>query len=106
MVDAQTAIREHPEREAETGELAEVFCNLARLRTERRFHERWIKADKPNHHLALDVLEGRHTWLEAGIMDASFGDGPMVPSIESDKGIPAAARRTAASRGRMLAECG
>ena len=98
VVYAQTAIREHPERAAETVELAEVFCDQARLRTERRFHELWTNADKPNHRLALDVLKGRHTWLEAGIMDASFGDGPMVPSIESDKGIPAAApARTAGS---------
>ena len=96
VVYAQTAIREHPERAAETGELAEAFCTQARLRTERLFHDLWTNADKPNHHLALDVLKGRHTWLEAGIMDASFGDGPMVPSIESDKGIPAAAPATTA----------
>ena len=91
VVYAQTAIREHPERAAETGELAEAFCTQARLRTERLFHDLWTNADKPNHHLALDVLKGRHTWLEAGIMDASFGDGPMVPSAETDKGIPVAA---------------
>ena len=96
VVYAQTAIREHPERAAETRELAEVFCNQARLRAERRFHELWTNADEPNHRLALHVLKGRHTWLEAGIMDASFGDGPMVPSIESDKGIPAAAAATTA----------
>ncbi len=93
VVYAQTAIREHPERAAETRELAEAFCAQARLRTERLFHDLWTNADKPNHHLALDVLKGRHTWLEAGIMDASFGDGPMVPSAETDKGIPVAARR-------------
>jgi alkylation response protein AidB-like acyl-CoA dehydrogenase len=96
VVYAQTAIREHPERAAETSALAEAFCNQARLRTERRFHELWTNADKPNHHLALDVLKGRHTWLEAGIMDASFGDGPMVPSTETDKGIPVAAPATIA----------
>ena len=89
VVYAQTAIREHPERADETREMAEAFCDQARLRAERRFHELWTNADEPNHRLALHVLKGRHTWLEAGIMDASFGDGPMVPSIESDKGIPA-----------------
>jgi alkylation response protein AidB-like acyl-CoA dehydrogenase len=91
VVYAQTAIREHPERAAETGELAEAFCDQAQLRTERLFHDLWTNADEPNHHLALDVLKGRHTWLEAGIMDASFGDGPMVPSAETDKGIPVGA---------------
>ena len=96
VVYAQTAIREHPERAAETRELAEAFCNQARLRTERLFHELWTNADEPNHHLALDVLKRRHTWLEAGIMDASFGDGPMVPSVETDKGIPVDAPPTPA----------
>ena len=49
----------------------------------------------PNHRLALDVLKGRHTWLEEGIIDPSAGDGPMVPSAETDLGIatPIAARR-------------
>ena len=79
VVYAQTAIREHPERAAETGELAEAFCNQARLRTERLFHDLWTNADEPNHNLALDVLKGRHTWLEAGVIDPSAGDGPMVP---------------------------
>ena len=49
VVYAQTAIREHPERAAETGELAEAFCTQARLRTERLFHDLWTNADKPNH---------------------------------------------------------
>ena len=88
VVYAQTAIREHPERAAETRELAEAFCNQAQHRTERLFHELWSNADMPNHRLALDVLKGRHTWLEAGIIDPSFGDGPMVPAAETDRGIP------------------
>jgi hypothetical protein len=96
VVYAQTAIREHPERAAETRELAEAFCNQARHRTERLFHDLWTNADEPNHHLALDVLNGRHTWLEAGIIDPSFGDGPMVPSAETDKGIPVAGPATTA----------
>ena len=50
----------------------------------------WSNADQPNHKLALDVLKGRHTWLEEGIIDPSAGDGPMVPSAESDRGIPVA----------------
>ena len=87
VVYAQTTMREHPERAAETRELAEAFCNQAEHRTERLFHELWSNADEPNHRLALNVLKGRHTWLEEGIIDPSFGDGPMVPSAESDRGI-------------------
>ena len=90
VVYTQTAMREHPERAAETRELAEAFCNQAQHRTERLFHELWSNADAPNHRLALDVLSGRHTWLEAGIIDPSAGDGPMVPSAETDLGIPVA----------------
>ena len=93
VVYTQTALREHPERAAETQELAEAFCNQAQHRTERLFHELWDNADAPNHRLALNVLKGRHTWLEEGIIDPSAGDGPMVPSAETDLGfaIPIAA---------------
>src|SRR5450432_1106746 len=90
VVYAQTAMREHPERAAETRELAEGFCNQAQHRTERLFHELWNNADDENHRLALNVLSGRHTWLEEGIIDPSAGDGPMVPTAETDLGIAVA----------------
>jgi alkylation response protein AidB-like acyl-CoA dehydrogenase len=88
VVYTQTQMRDHPERAAETQELAEAFCNQAQLRTERLFTQLWSNADGANHRLALDVLSGRHTWLEAGIIDPSAGDGPMVPSAETDRGMP------------------
>ena len=96
VVYTQTALRDHPERAAETQELAEAFCNQAQHRTERLFHELWDNADESNHRLALDVLKGRHTWLEEGIVDPSVGDGPMVPSAETDLAvaIPMAAATT------------
>ena len=99
VVYTQTAAREHPERAAETQQLAKAFCNQARHRTERLFHELWSNADASNHRLALDVLKGRHTWLEEGIIDPSVGDGPMVPPPESDLGIPVASPATAAASG-------
>jgi alkylation response protein AidB-like acyl-CoA dehydrogenase len=94
VVYAQTAMHEHPERASETRELAEVFCNQAQLRTGRLFHELWTNADEANHRLALSVLSGRHTWLEEGIIDPSAGDGPMVPSADTDLGIPVAVAAT------------
>jgi len=94
VVYAQTAMADHPERAAETQELAAAFCNQAQHRTERLFHELWNNADEANHRLALDVLSGRHTWLEAGILDPSAGDGPMVPSGETDSRVPVAALAT------------
>jgi hypothetical protein len=90
VVYTQTQIREHPERATETQELAQAFCNQARLRTDRLFDALWTNTDAPNHKLALDVLSGRHTWLEEGIIDPSAGDGPMVPSPESDRQTPVA----------------
>jgi alkylation response protein AidB-like acyl-CoA dehydrogenase len=90
VVYAQTAMREHPERAAETQELADVFCNQAQHRAELLFHQLWTNADEPNHRLALDVLKGRHSWIEEGIIDPS-GDGPMVPSADIDLGIPVGA---------------
>jgi alkylation response protein AidB-like acyl-CoA dehydrogenase len=90
VVYTQTQIRDYPERAAETQELAQAFCNQAQLRAERLFHELWTNADDANHRLASDVLSGRHTWLEGGIIDPSFGDGPMVPSMETDLGVAVA----------------
>ncbi len=90
VVYTQTAMREHPERAAETTALAEAFCNQAQHRTERLFHELRSNADASNHPLALDVLRGRHAWLEEGIMGPSAGDGPMVLLAETDLGIPLA----------------
>jgi alkylation response protein AidB-like acyl-CoA dehydrogenase len=90
VVYAQTAMKEHPERAEETRELAQAFCTQAHVRTDTLFHDLWSNADQPNHKLALNVLKGRHTWLEEGVLDPSAGDGPMVPSAESDRGIPVA----------------
>jgi alkylation response protein AidB-like acyl-CoA dehydrogenase len=94
VVYTQTAIREHPERATETRELAQTFCHQARLRTERLFHQLWNNADTPNHRLAVDVLKGRHTWLEADILDPSTGDGPMIPPPDTDLGVPTPAHAT------------
>jgi alkylation response protein AidB-like acyl-CoA dehydrogenase len=99
VVYTQTAIRDYPERAAETLELALAFCTQAQLRAERLFHDLWSNADQTNHQLALDVLNGRHTWLEQGIIDPSFGDGPMVPTADTDQGKPLAAPAAMAASG-------
>ena len=89
VVYTQTQVREHPERAAETTELARAFCDQAEQRVDSLFHELWSNADESNHRLALNVLSGRYTWMEEGIIDPSAGDGPMVPLPEGDRGIPA-----------------
>ena len=99
VVYTQTAIRDYPERATETLELAHAFCTQAQLRAERLFHDLWSNADQTNHQLATHVLNGRHTWLEQGIIDPSFGDGPMVPTADTDHGKPQPAPATATGSG-------
>jgi alkylation response protein AidB-like acyl-CoA dehydrogenase len=97
VVYTQTALREHPERAKETNELAKAFCAQAQQRAEQLFHDLWNNVDDSNHRLALNVLSGRHTWLEEGILDPSGGDGPMVPLAETDLGVPVLAEVPAGS---------
>jgi len=96
VVYTQTQMRDHPERATETQELAQAFCTQAQLRADRLFHDLWTNADDANHRLALNVLKGRHAWLEAGIIDPSAGDGPMVPTADTDRGTPIATAAAAA----------
>ncbi|HUH71752.1 MAG TPA: acyl-CoA dehydrogenase family protein [Mycobacterium sp.] len=78
-------------------ELAEAFCRQATLRVEALFHALWTNADSSDVQLAHDVLEGRYTWLEDGIVDQSEGTGPWIANWE-----PAASTETNLAR-RFLA---
>jgi hypothetical protein len=59
-------------------ELASVFCQQARLRIEKLFDGLFNNTDEVDYKLAIDTLAGKHTWLEAGIIDASEGTGPWI----------------------------
>src|SRR2546423_7635160 len=59
-------------------ELANVFCQQARLRIEKLFDGLFNNTDDVDYKLAVDTLEGRYSWLEAGIIDASEGTGPWI----------------------------
>jgi alkylation response protein AidB-like acyl-CoA dehydrogenase len=63
-------------------ELAEAFCQQATLRVEALFHALWTNTDSIDVRLANDVLEGRYTWLEEGIVDQSEGTGPWIAHWE------------------------
>ena len=75
---------------AQAYELADVFCQQATLRVEALFHALWTNTDSSDVRLANDLLEGRYTWLEDGIVDQSEGTGPWIahwepgPSTETD----------------------
>jgi len=63
-------------------ELADAFCQQATLRVEALFHALWTNTDSSDVRLTHDVLEGRYTWLEEGIVDQSEGTGPWIAHWE------------------------
>ncbi|WP_018602547.1 acyl-CoA dehydrogenase family protein [Mycobacterium sp. 155] len=65
--------------EAEDGaaDLADAFSRQARIRAERLFDQLWDNSDDSDRSLARDVLAGRYTWLERGIIDPSI-EGPWI----------------------------
>jgi len=55
--------------QAEAVEMADVFCRIARQRIEQKFTELYGPGDMAGYKLAGEVMKGRHTWLEQGIID-------------------------------------
>jgi alkylation response protein AidB-like acyl-CoA dehydrogenase len=62
-------------------ELAEAFCQQARLRVDELFRGLWDNTDAVDRRLAEGVLEGRYTWAEDGVLDPS-GDLPWIAVAE------------------------
>jgi hypothetical protein len=58
-------------------ELADAFCRQARIRADQLFDELWRNSDATDRALAREVLDGRHEWLEEGIVDPSI-EGPWI----------------------------
>ena len=65
------------ERGATARELADLFCAQARVRTEELFGQLWSNTDAADSALARQILTGRYTWLEDGIIDPST-PGPWI----------------------------
>ena len=65
-------------------ELADLFCRQARLRVDGYFNGLWHNNDNHNYQAAQQVLDGRFTWAEAGVMDPS-GDGPFLAEQRGHK---------------------
>ena len=82
---AQTLAKEHPERAEQAFEMADLFCKQARRRVDALFAELFTNDDDANYALAQQVLEGRHTWLEEGILDPS-GAGPQIADDTQSSG--------------------
>jgi hypothetical protein len=65
---AQALVEAGTEEAAQALELADLFCRIARRRVDRLFEDLWSNDDRRRYRTAVDVLEGRHTWLERGIL--------------------------------------
>ncbi|MBW0015597.1 acyl-CoA dehydrogenase family protein [Mycobacterium sp.] len=63
-------------------ELADAFCQQATLRVEDLFEALWSNSDSSDVRLTRNVLDGRYTWLEDGIVDQSEGTGPWIAHWE------------------------
>ena len=57
-------------------ELAELYCQMARGRIKRLFHDIRSNNDRFSNRVAGDMLDGKMTWLEEGI---------IPPGIETKK---------------------
>ncbi|WEH39400.1 acyl-CoA dehydrogenase family protein [Streptomyces sp. AM 2-1-1] len=70
-------LRSRGEHGREAYQLADAFCQQARLRTEELFGRLWANTDTLDRRVVDRVLAGSYTWLEEGVIDPS-GDGPWI----------------------------
>src|SRR6476661_8345924 len=75
---AEMLLRTAPERGATAFELADAFCEQARVRVDEYFDQLWRNTDDGDRDVARHVLAGDYTWLEAGVLDQSEGTGPWI----------------------------
>ena len=55
-------------KSAEVRELADYFCNSARLRVANLFRDLHANRDREGYRVAQKVLEGKEEWLQQGIL--------------------------------------
>ena len=75
---AEMLLQTAPEQGAGAYELAEAYCEQARIRVDGYFDQLWRNTDDVDHELSSNVLAGDYAWLEAGILDQSEGTGPWI----------------------------
>jgi hypothetical protein len=69
------AEKQRPEA-AEARHLADLFCRISRRRVGRLFDALWDNDDVQLYRAGVDVLEGRHEWLEKGILGLGTPEAP------------------------------
>jgi len=75
---AEMILRTNPAEGAGAFELADAFCEQARVRVDEYFDQLWRNTDDGDHHLSRKVLGGDYVWLEEGVLDQSEGTGPWI----------------------------
>ena len=88
-VRAEMLRADDPETGAAAFELADTFCQQARVRVDELFGRLWHNTDDSDRRLAKGAIGGRYTWLEEGVIDASIegpwiGDATPGPSAKDD----------------------
>jgi hypothetical protein len=73
---------------AEATNMADGFCLPARRRVKALFRELWSNDDVAKYRLGVAVLEGRHQWLERGIMGLPGKRPDPETSAESKQEAP------------------
>ena len=69
------AEKQRPEA-AEARHLADLFCRISRRRVQRLFDALWDNDDVQLYRAGVDVLDGRHEWLEKGILGLGTPEAP------------------------------
>ncbi|WP_461172980.1 acyl-CoA dehydrogenase family protein [Arthrobacter sp. Z1-9] len=75
---AEMLLHTAPEKAAGAYDLAEAYCDQARVRVDEYFDQLWRNTDDGDQRLTRKVLAGDYTWLEAGVLDQSEGTGPWI----------------------------
>jgi alkylation response protein AidB-like acyl-CoA dehydrogenase len=75
---AEMMLHTAPEQAAAAYELAEAYCEQARVRLDEYFDQLWRNTDDGDRDLSRKVLAGDYTWLEQGVLDQSEGTGPWI----------------------------
>jgi len=84
---ALTIAEEHPERADQARELADLFARQAHRRVDALFAGVWANDDDQSYKVAQQILEGRHTWLEEGVLDPAGAGEPQVRDEQPGKSV-------------------
>jgi alkylation response protein AidB-like acyl-CoA dehydrogenase len=74
------AEQQRPEA-AEARRLADLFCRISRRRVRRLFDALWDNDDVLLYRAGVDVLDGRHEWLEKGILGLGTPEAPRGRAV-------------------------